>query len=266
MNYNDDACEVDSERCAAIQAVIEGDATISQAIWYQYYSTADDKKQIDAFYNSLKTPIYDSAPEFLKEDFVFPYNQGAAFVQDIFTQGGWSAVDNVYKNPPISTEQILHPEKYPSDTPVPVDLPDVAAALGDGWREVSRNQMGEWYTYLVLAKGVDANARLDENTAKDAAAGWGGDEYVVLHNDSTGQTAFVMKSVWDTNQDADEFAAAFNDYATARFGVTPTQQGDTTTWTYADGMTSLYHSGNTTIWITAPDAATAQTINGVVQP
>jgi hypothetical protein len=40
LNYNDDACEKDSERCAAIQALIEGDATISQAIWYQFYSTA----------------------------------------------------------------------------------------------------------------------------------------------------------------------------------------------------------------------------------
>lgn len=266
LNYNDDACETDSERCAAIQALLEGDATISQAIWYQYYSTAQDKQQIDAFYNSLNTPIYDNAPEFLKADFVFPYDQGSTFVQELFIKGGWPAVDEAYKNPPVSTEQILHPELYPSDAPIPVDLPDVASTLGDSWREVSRNQMGEWYTYLVLAKGVDENARQDDSTAQSAAAGWGGDEYVVLHNDSTGQTAFVMKTVWDTPKDADEFASAFEKYATDRFGVSPTQQGDTTTWSYPDGMSSLVHSGDTTIWITAPDAATAQTISGMVQP
>ena len=62
--------------------------------------------------------------------------------------------------------------------------------MGQGWREVSRNQMGEWYTYLVLARGVDANARLNDTTAQSAAAGWGGDEYLVLHNDATRRHGF----------------------------------------------------------------------------
>ena len=113
LNYNDDACEVDTERCAAIQALIEGDATVSQAIWFQYYATADDKQQVSDFYNSLKSPVYDNAPAFLKEDFVFPYNQGSTFVQDLYSNGGWASVDAAYLNPPDSTEQILHPNLYP---------------------------------------------------------------------------------------------------------------------------------------------------------
>ena len=135
LNYNDDACEVDTERCAAIQALLEGDATFSQTFWYQNYATNQDKQQISDFYNSLKSPVYDSAPAFLKEDFVFPYNQGATFVQDIYSQGGWPAVDAVYQDPPVSTEQILHPNLYPSDKPIPVTLPDLTTALGEGWRE-----------------------------------------------------------------------------------------------------------------------------------
>jgi hypothetical protein len=266
LNYNDDTCEVDTERCAAIQALLEGDATLSQTFWYQNYATNQDKQQISDFYNSLKSPVYDSAPAFLKEDFVFPYNQGATFVQDIYSQGGWPAVDAVYQNPPVSTEQILHPNLYPSDTPIPVTLPDLTTALGEGWREVSRNQMGEWYTYLILARGADANARLDDNTAQSAAAGWGGDNYVVLHNDATGQTAFVLKTVWDTSNDAAEFASAFEKYADARFGVTASKQGNTSTWTYDGGVTTLYLSGDTTIWITAPDPASIQTLTGIVQP
>jgi hypothetical protein len=75
-----------------------------------------------------------------------------------------------------------------------------------------------------------------------------------------------MKTVWDTNQDASEFATAFEKYANTRFGAKPTQQGNITTWTYADGLTSLYLSGDTTIWITAPDSATAQTITNTLQP
>jgi Zn-dependent peptidase ImmA (M78 family) len=266
LNYNDDACEKDTERCAAVQALIEGDATLSQTLWYQYYSTAQDQQQIIQYYNSLKSPVYDSAPAFLKEDFVFPYNQGETFVQDIYNSGGWSAINDVYHNPPVDTEQILHPNLYPSDKPITVTLPDLLSTLGSGWREVDRNTMGEWYTYLILADADDVNARLSTSTAQAAAAGWGGDEYLVLHNDSSNLTVFVMKTVWDTASDASQFASSFQQYANARFGTKGTQQGDTSVWSYSSGYSTLRLSGSTTIWIIAPDASSAQTVAGLVQP
>jgi hypothetical protein len=98
------------------------------------------------------------------------------------------------------------------------------------------------------------------------AAGWGGDNYVVLHNDATGQTAFVMKTVWDTSKDAAEFASAFEKYANTRFGVSASTQGNVSTWIYDGGVTTLYQSGDTTIWITAPDPAAIQNLTGAVQP
>jgi hypothetical protein len=266
LNYNDDACEVDTERCAAVQALVEGDATLSEIFWFQNYATRQDIQQYLDFANNLKQPVYDSAPAFLKEDFVFPYVQGLTFVQTIHDQGGWSAIDAVYHNPPVSTEQILHPSLYPSDTPIKVDLADLASALGSGWREVSRNQMGEWYTYLILARGVDEKARLDDKTAQAAAAGWGGDEYLVLHNDAAKTTAFVMKTVWDTTSDAAEFSTSLQKYANTRFGASASQQGDTFSWTYQGGYSSFYVSGDTTIWIIAPDATVAGSISNQVQP
>jgi hypothetical protein len=266
LNQNDDACKVDSERCKAIKALIEGDASLSEMIWFQYYATKQDQQQYLDLYKSFKQPVFDNAPAFMKEDFSFPYLQGFSFVQFLYDQGGWSAVDAVYQNPPVSTEQILHPELYPSDTPIQVDLPDLTSALGEGWREVSRSQMGEWNTYLILAQGTNESARLDDTTAQNAAAGWGGDEYLLLHNDASDSTAFVMKTVWDTTNDAAEFATAFQQYADVRFGVPSTQQGDTLTWNYPGGYTSLYHSGDTTTWIMTPDSTTAQTITGLVQP
>jgi hypothetical protein len=265
LNQNDETCDADSEYCGAVQALLEGDASLSEAFWY-YYADDQTKQQIDSFYSTLKSPVYESAPAFMKEDFLFPYNQGASFVMNTFEQGGWSAVDKIYKDPPVSTEQILHPDLYPSDTPIPVDLPELTSVLGDGWREVSRNQMGEWYTYLILARAVNESARLDDTTAQDATAGWGGDEYLVLHNDATDSTAFVMKTVWDTPKDAEEFATALQQYADIRFDVQATQQGDTLTWSYPSGYSSLYRSGDTTIWIIAPDSSSAETITSAVQP
>ncbi len=266
LNYSDDYCEKNTEYCAAVQSLIEGDAVLSQTIWYQYYATSTDKTQISNFYNSQKSPVYDSAPAFMKEDFVFPYNQGVTFVEAIFTKGGWSAVNAMYHNPPVDTEQILHPNLYPDDKPVTVSLPDIASTLGSGWREVSRNTMGEWYTYLILADADNQNARLSQSDAQAAAAGWGGDEYLVLHNDAKDLTVFVLKMVWDTTKDASEFASSFEKYANARFEVKANKQGDTSIWSYSGGYSSLRLSGNTTIWIIAPDAATAQTVAGQVQP
>jgi hypothetical protein len=266
LKYTDDYCETHTEYCAGVQALIEGDATLSEYTWFQNFATITDQEQVLQYYNSLKSPVYDSAPDFLKKDFVFPYDQGLTFVQAIHDQGGWAAVDAVYKNPPVSTEQILHPSLYPSDTPIPVDLPDVATALGSDWREVSRNEMGEWYTYLILADSVDQAARVDDTTAQTAAAGWGGDEYLVLRNNTANATAFVMKDIWDTANDANQFVAALQVSLNNRFGVKATQTGDTYTWTYSGGYSSLLISGSTTIWIITPEAATAQTISGLVTP
>ena len=225
-----------------------------------------EQQEIIDYINSLQSPIYDSAPAFMQEDFVFPYSKGLEFVQSFYDQGGWAAVDAIYQNPPVTTEQVLHPGQYPSDTPIPVDLPDLISILGDGWREISRNQMGEWYTYLILARGADANARLEDTTAQAAAAGWGGDEYLLLRNDANDLSAFVMKTVWDTRAEASQFADALQQYADARFGVSATQQGEALTWSYPDGHSSFYHSGDTTIWVIAPDSSTAQVISGAVQP
>ncbi len=236
------------------------------SIWFQYYATAQDQQQVIDYYTTLTSPVYDSAPAFLKEEFVFPYVQGFTFVQSLYDQGGWAAVDAAYNNPPVSTEQILHPELYPSDTPIKVDLPELTTVLGEGWREVSYGQMGEWYTYLILARAANSNARLEDATAQAAAAGWGGDAYQVLHDDATNSTALVMKTIWDTTRDAAEFTTAFQKYANIRFGVSATQQGDTLSWSYSGGYSSFYHSADTTIWIITPDSSTAQAVSGLVQP
>ena len=55
---------------------------------------------------------------------IFPYFKGMVFCAKIANQGGWAAIDDVYRNPPLSTEQILHPEKYRAkpDFPMTIDL------------------------------------------------------------------------------------------------------------------------------------------------
>lgn len=264
LHYNDEACEQDSERCAALQALIEGDASFMEIQWFTNHATPKDAAEIQEFYSNYKSPVYDSAPAFMQEDFLFPYDSGYAFVEYLYNQGGWPAVDQAYLNPPVSTEQILHPERYPDVVPIPVNLPDLEEALGDGWREIDRGVMGEWYTYLILAFGLDADARLETNKAEEAADGWGGDSYVVYHNETTDQTVMVLNTIWESNGDADEFNVAFQEYARARFGTPASTQGGITAWQDASGYTLFRRSGEATTWILAPDQETAQAVQELV--
>jgi hypothetical protein len=252
LNYSQEACEEDSERCIAIQALLEGDSTMLELQWFQQYATQLDQQQIAEFYADLESPVFDSSPDFMQEDFLFPYSAGYDFVQGLYDEGGWEAIERVYQNLPQSSEQILHPERYPADRPVRMEAPDLSTQLGADWRELDRGVMGEWYTYLILALGEDHSARLDESRARRAAEGWGGDAYVVYSNGQSGQTVFALTYRWDTEGDADEFVQAFELYATGRFGKPATGSGEWR-WESEQGVTLLEQDGEITTWLYASD-------------
>src|SRR3954451_12403558 len=111
-------------------------------------------------------------PPFLTAQLVFPYQKGLSFVQRLVQVGGgrWTLVDAAHRShPPVSTEQILHPDKYLRfEAPRRVQL-DSGRVLGDGWRRSVSGVLGEWETGELLAAGGGGAAR--------AAAGWGGDRY-----------------------------------------------------------------------------------------
>jgi hypothetical protein len=220
LGYNDESCEADAERCAAISALIEGDATLSEEQWWRAYSTDQDLQDLSAAIAEYSGEIFDSAPAYLQRDFLFPYEEGLRFVQSLFRQGGWAAVDEAYLDPPKTTEHILHPETYGKDEAIPVELPDLGPALGDGWRELDTDVLGEWFTQLVL------DEEIPEWDAEQAAAGWGGDAYRAWYNDEAQQGALVLLTVWDTPRDAFEFVEAFDEYAGWRFGERKIDQVD----------------------------------------
>lgn len=260
LNYNEEACEEDTERCAALQALIEGDASFTELQWFFSYATAQDQREIREFYNNYSSPIFENAPSFFRESLLFPYSAGQEFVSHLYELDGWNAIENAYRNPPVSTEQILHPERYPDDQPVLVELPDLSGVLGEGWREISNNVIGEFYTYLILAHGKEENARLREEEARNAASGWGGDNYLVYHNDDTGETIMAVKFVWDSERDSEEFSGAFQRYTSLRFGPAAVSTGAVTSWQAADSYTLFHHLGIETTWIYAPDQVFAELI------
>lgn len=257
LDYSDEGCEVDSERCAAISALIEGDATLVEEQWWRTYATEQDWQELSEAIANYSGEVFDAAPAYLQDDFLFPYQQGLAFVEHLFRKGGWAAVDQAYRDPPTTTEQILHPELYGRESPVPIDLPDLAAALGGGWRELDRDVLGEWFTRLVLQQ------KIPEWEAADAAAGWGGDAYAALAHED-GRQALWLLTAWDRSRDAYEFTEAFQAYAELRFGERRTEQPDRS-WSWSRGAVLLERSHDQTLWILAPDAETAAAARAAVE-
>jgi hypothetical protein len=109
---------------------------------------------------------------------------------------------------PVSTEQILHPERYPSDMPQPVTVPDLAGRLGPAWSDLYIEDVGEDWLRVLL------ELRLSSVEAEDAAAGWDGARYRAW-TDGT-HTAVLLESVWDTLGDASEFAGTLRTWAGSR--------------------------------------------------
>ena len=260
LGFNEESCEEDSERCAAVQALIEGDATVTEFEWFQKYATPEDYKDVLDFYDSYASPVFDSAPYYMQADFMFPYEKGQAFVQYLMEKGKYRAVDAAFRDVPVSTEQILHPEKYPEDTPIAVDLPDLTQTLGKDWEEFDRNVMGEWYTYLILSSAYEEDFRLETDTAYDAAEGWGGDTYLIYHNAKTDELVFIMRSAFDSTRDLDEFQFALRDYADLRWGASDKDTLGSFFWEGRDAFSAIYIEGDLVTWIIAPDQDTYRLI------
>jgi hypothetical protein len=260
LNYTDESCEEDSERCAAVQALIEGDAYNLDFEWFYTYGTEQDLADIQDFFEEYESPILDNAPAYLREDFSFPVIYGQIFVEYLYNLGGWEAVNDAYRNVPLSTEQILHPERYPNDQPENIEIPDLTPILGDDWREIDNGVMGEWYTFLILAHGLQPEGRLDMAEAQAASDGWGGDKYVVYYNEQTGSIVLVMHTSWESVNDASQFYNAFQKHSTARFGAPTDVQTDQIGWTHPGGFTLLSTQNQFTTWILAPEATIVEQI------
>jgi hypothetical protein len=145
-----------------------------------------------------------SMPPILRDQLLFPYTRGLAFVEGVRATGGWAAVDMAYARPPDSTEQIMHPDKYVAhEAPTRIDIPaDLAAGLGAGWRVDMQDTLGEFGLMEWLLRG----GGVSDEVATAAAAGWGGDRLVLVSMGS--KYGIAVQTTWDSTADAAEFAAA----------------------------------------------------------
>jgi hypothetical protein len=214
LGFSDDADEeYDSEYLGAMRALVEGDASLLESQFLGAYYSPEQLLALMEESLEIDSSVLDSVPDVLREALFFPYNYGESFVEALYAEGGWAAVDAAYANPPLSIEQILHPERYwAGDAPQLVAVPPLTDTLGAGWRMVDEDIMGEYFTRYYLAQQVPA----DE--AEVAAEGWGGDRFLVHRRETDQALVLVFRTLWDTPDDAEEFVDAYVAYAEGRYG------------------------------------------------
>lgn len=195
----------DEDRSTAIRSLVEGDATLAG---YMYAYKEFTKEEFQAMLGeSKKNPsqVIDRVPTYIRDSLLFPYDSGAAFVSKLIEKGGFDEVNKALADPPVSTEQILHPDKYltvPRDMPLPVTIPPLTDTLGTGWTFKHGSTLGEFDLAEIL-KVNGTTAPADTAAVAAAAAGWGGARYDLYQNGSN--ALLFIDSRWDTAGDAREF-------------------------------------------------------------
>lgn len=222
----------DSDAELATHALIEGDATMTMAMYVASnpFRALTFLKSMGAM--SIATEELDKAPRSVRESLLFPYQEGMNFTRALHKQGGWPEVSKAFTTLPQSTEQILHPDKYFSrEGPVKVTVPDITSLLNNGskksevrsqrsvvgfqaaatWKRLASDVNGEWGFYLILDEFLKSAAE-----SRRAAAGWAGDRTAVYENQK-GDVLYISLSNWDTENDAREFFDAYVERTQLRY-------------------------------------------------
>jgi hypothetical protein len=205
------------DRTESLFAVIEGDAMnvqrrMEQGEAYGRRPLEEIIKQERERFGDYRREVGAFFPPLLTETFIFRYREGARFVEAVRRARGERGVDELFRHPPASTEQILHPEKYEAgEAPREVSLNEDAFAAA-GWQRTTSTPLGEIGVRGLLMAGVS------DKDATRAGAGWGGDRAYLFER--TGSVPlFVWKTAWDRPIDAEEFFAAYNSLLRNRKGA-----------------------------------------------
>ena len=196
------------ELALAYLSMVEGSAEVTSGRWAAENLTPGEIGQALAEQPSGGIPA--SVPPFFVQLLLFPYPNGTEFVTHLLDEGGAKALNEAFRDPPTSTEQILHPDKYGDDEPRRIDVPDVGAELGRGWKDLYFEDVGEGWLHILF------DLRIGPEQARDASEGWDGAQYRAWSRGN--DTAIVLDTVWDSEKDAEEFAEGMDQWIGHRVG------------------------------------------------
>ncbi len=195
--------DLGNDRATAAQAAIEGHATLVmlEFLTEQMRGAPVDLGQVRDFAGSLgpalegmqgQFPALAGAPAVVRRALLFPYVEGAGFVQGLWSGGARHAPFGPYL--PLSTEQILTRDL--EDDPVRLRL------TVEGARDLQQDDLGR------LEGGIFAETHVGAGRG-GLADGWGGDRYALVEMPG-GRRGLAWFVVWDTRAARDAWVAALS--------------------------------------------------------
>src|ERR1043165_2182313 len=237
----------DSDAELAAHALVEGDATLAMMVYMAKHPLV-----ALAFMKSLgsqdnASAQLNAAPRALRESLLFPSEAGATWASAVYKRGGWDMVSKAFTKLPQSTEQIMHPDKYFAyEAPLKLTLPDLKLQLGPTWKRIDSDVNGEWGCYLMLDEYLN-----DATESKQAAAGWGGDEFTLYEGATPNDLFLAQLTAWDPPADAREFFDAYLKRTWKRYpgaqateATSTTERGERHEWKSASGSGVLELRGS----------------------
>jgi hypothetical protein len=242
----------------ARMAVMEGQATwlMSEYLAHKMGQSLKESPDLVAMMSNMSEsgggqfPVFESAPLYERMTLVFPYTKGMLFQNAICQRDGQAGFAEVFRKPPVSTQQILHPEKYfggvkPSDP----DLPD--PHLPHGYKGLVGGSLGE------LEHGILLEQFLSKDQAAKLAPHWRGSSFELEENKKAGRVVLLYAADWDSEDAARQYFAAYRVMMQKKWKkmAVASESADALDGTGDDGRFELRRKGTTVTSVEGLDPA-----------
>jgi hypothetical protein len=227
-------------------AVMEGQATwlMSEFLARKTGQTLKDSPSLVAMMSNLSDsaggqyPVFDSSPLYERSTLVFPYTKGMLFQNAVFQRDGIPSFGEVFRRPPLSTQQILHPDKYFSSVqPTQPELPD--PHLPHGYKGLVGGSLGELEHAVLLEQfaGKEQSAEI--------APHWRGSTFELMENKKAGRVVLRYAAEWDSDESAGRYFTAYREILKKKWmHMTVTAESeDSLTGTGDDGRFEVRRKG-----------------------
>lgn len=222
------------DRSLAAHALIEGQATLMGVEYINFIRTGklgiEQGRRVSPMIRfSLalqRRQMLKNTPRILCDVLLFPYEAGTRFYEEFCLRYGVKRSAYLFLWPPLSTEQILHPEKFldneKRDEPTEIRLLDPAEeCLGkDDYQTCGVGVLGEFLMKVVMSHFID------EADATRAAEGWDGDRYFLITHQPSKRDILFWLSTWDTENDAKEFFDLYIKVLEKKYNKTAWRKGN----------------------------------------
>lgn len=149
-------------------------------------------------------PVFDKAPLYFKRTLMFPYEDGMRFQQAVFLRDGQPAFARVFRQPPQSTAQVIHPARYFASEPF--ISPKLPKSIRHA-RAYSTGTLGELEHSILLEQF------LNKETAASLSPKLKGAAYRVdrsrANQGQPERMMLVYASEWTDEQSASEYFDAY---------------------------------------------------------